>query len=820
MQNGEQPSVLLVDDTRANLVALEAVLERLEVRLVEATSGREALEHAERETFAAALLDAQMPIMDGFETAKRLRALPNGRAVPLLFMSAVHRDEQYARRAYALGAADYIVKPFDPDILRARVQSYAELFRQREASHRARMEARTRELGEAQRRLEAFERIASAALETEDLDPFLHMLATVFIEAADQADTVTILLRDGGVLVPRASIGVPEEVSSGCAIPMGEGFTGRIAATGNPQFLAGAAIGLMAESPWLRARRLRALYGVPLVHDSEVIGVAYIGSTTANEFSGPEMRLFQAMADRASWAVSRQRARGRLYAVLESAPVAISILRGRDLAREFENDAYRKLYRVRDPKTGARESAVIADYCERVVRDGVSFQLDEHPSHAPPAGMDSPDASTVSRVSLLPLRDALGRPEAVLAVGVDMTSEVNARRAIAEARKEAELANRMKDEFLATVSHELRVPLNAILGWVELARRDPKVQMDRVLATVERNARAQARILEDMMDISRIVSGRLRLELSLVDVSRVLLDAVEAVRPSADAKGIALEVRLGQGLDETAADEDRLEQVIWNVLSNAVKFTPSGGRVEVAASREESGVVVRIADTGPGIPGNFLPHIFEPFRQGDNSTARTHGGLGLGMAIAKQLVVAHGGTIQADNQPGSGAVFTIRLPLRLVPALSEPEARARDSGPVETPVQVRLDGLRVLVVDDEADSRELVRGVLQNRGAIVELVDSGRDALELLRTFRPNVLVSDIAMPHVDGFMLLRHLRNLPSHLGGATPAIALTAHARAEDRSKALSVGFESLMAKPVDAGALVSSVKDLATRVRAGVA
>ena len=753
-------------------------------------------------------------------TAKKLRALPNGRAVPLLFISAVHRDEQYARRAYALGAADYIVKPFDADILRARVQSYVELFRQREASHRARIEARTRQLGEAQRRLEAFERIASAALETEDLDPFLHMLATVFIEAADQADTVTILLRDGGVLVPRASIGVPEEVSSGCAIAIGEGFTGRIAASGSPQFLAGAAIGLMAESPWLRARRLRALYGVPLVHDSDVIGVAYIGSTTAPDFSTSEMRLFQAMVDRAAWAVSRQRARGRLYAVLEAAPVAIAILRGRELAREFENDAYRKLYRVRDSKTGHRETAVVADYCERVMRDGVSFQLDEHPSHAPPGGTEPQDATAVSRVSLLPLRDHLGRPEAVLAVGVDMTAEVLARRAIAEARKEAELANRMKDEFLATVSHELRVPLNAILGWVEVARRDPKVSIDRVLATVERNARAQARILEDMMDISRIVSGRLRLELSLVDLSRVLLDALEAVRPSADAKGIALEVRLGQGLGSTAADEDRLEQVIWNVLSNAVKFTPSGGRVEMAASKEESGVVVRVADTGPGVPEGFLPHIFEPFRQGDNSTARAHGGLGLGLAIAKQLIVAHGGTIQAENQAGSGAVFTIRLPLRLMPALTEPEQRGLDSGPVETPVQVRLDGLRVLVVDDEVDSRELVRGVLQDRGAIVELVESGRDALELLRTFRPNVLVSDIAMPHVDGFMLLRHLRNLPTHLGGATPAIALTAHARAEDRSTALSAGFESLMAKPVDVGALVSCVKELATRVRAGVA
>jgi signal transduction histidine kinase/CheY-like chemotaxis protein len=817
LQTVEQPSVLLVDDRRANLVALEAVLDRLEVRLVEATSGREALEHVERETFAAALIDAQMPVMDGFETAKRLRALPNGRAVPLLFLSAVHRDEQYARRAYALGAADYIVKPFDAAIVRARVQSYVELYRHRELAHRARMDARTRELGEAQRRLEAFERIASAALETEDLDPFLHMLTTVFIEAADLADTVTILLRDGGVLVPRASIGVPEEVANGCMIAIGEGFTGRIAATGSAQFVTGAAIGLVVESAWLRARRLRALYGVPLVHDSDVIGVAYIGSTTANEFTTSEMRLFQAMVDRASWAVARQRARGRLYAVLEAAPVAISIWRGRELAREFENEAYRTRYLVRDPKAGLQESAEVAGYCEQVIRDGSSFQLDEHPSN-PSASTGDAREGTVSRINLMPLRDALGRPEAVLAVCVDLTAEVRARRAMAEARKEAEIANRMKDEFLATLSHELRVPLSAILGWTEVARRDSKVDMERVLATIERNARAQARILEDTLDISRIVSGQLRLEVSLVDVSRLLLDAMEAVRPSADAKGIALEMRLGQGLGSTAADGDRLAQVLWNVLSNAVKFTPSGGRVEIAASRDDSAVTVRVADTGPGIPLDFLPYIFEPFRQGENSIARVHGGLGLGMAIAKQLAVAHGGTIAAENLPGSGASFTIRLPTRLLPALATPERHA-GPGPEAAPI-CHLDGLRVLVVDDEVDSRELVRGVLQSHGAVVELVESGRDALDLLRTFRPNVLVSDLAMPHLDGYALLRHLRSLPKHLGGTTPAIALTAYARAEDRTKAQSAGFEALMAKPVDAGALVSSVKDLGGRGRREIA
>jgi len=538
-------SVLVVDDTPANLVALGAVLGPLGVRIVEAHSGIEALVQVSRESFAVVLLDVQMPGMDGFEVARRIRQTATGVEVPIIFLTAIHRDEEYVRKGYASGAADYLTKPFDPDVLRARVKAFVDLFQQRE-------------------RL----RVEQVAQRTRERDDALEQLAALL--ASERA-----------------------------------------------------------------------------------------------------------------------------------------------------------------------------------------------------------------------------------------------------ARREAEIANNAKDEFLATVSHELRTPLSAILGWAVIARRQAlPPAVDRALCTIERNARTQMRIIEDVLDIGRIISGKLRLEVSATNVAEVIEAAVQVVRPAAEAKQVRLDVTIDPEVGVIAADAERLQQVAWNVLSNALKFTKKGGRVEVSASRIGSIVVFRVRDDGQGIRSEFLPYLFEPFRQADGSTTRRHGGLGLGLAIVKQLVEAHGGQITAQSGgEGQGALFTIELPARAPAVVFEPSPRApRDSEPVLTGRAVWLDGVRVLVVDDDEDTRDLVHQMLAAQGAIVSSASSAEEALNLVARSRPDVLLSDIGMPNVNGYSLIRSIRSMPEDHGGTIPAVALTAYAREGDRERAYTAGFQAHVTKPVDPDMLAAVVASLA--------
>jgi PAS domain S-box-containing protein len=379
------------------------------------------------------------------------------------------------------------------------------------------------------------------------------------------------------------------------------------------------------------------------------------------------------------------------------------------------------------------------------------------------------------------------------------------------ARSDAERANRAKDEFLATVSHELRTPLNAILGWAAMMRRKglPK-ELERGLGIIERNAQAQARLIEDMLDVSRIISGKLRLEMGTTDLQYAIGEAVEVVRPGADTKGVALSVDVESEIGTLVADPERIQQVVWNLLSNAVKFTPKGGQVHLEARRHESTVTIAVSDTGKGIAPAVLPTIFEPFRQGDASTTRLHGGLGLGLAIARQLVQAHGGTIRAESAgDGKGAKFTVELPSRSTPTFHRVVGRPLVDATHTLP---RLDGLRVLVVDDEPDARELLREALANAGAQVEEASSSAEAQQKLRSFGPDVLVSDIGMPEEDGYTLLRKIRALPAVQGGRTQALALTAYASEGDQLRAFAAGFQTHMAKPVRPGDLVTAVANLA--------
>ncbi len=388
----------------------------------------------------------------------------------------------------------------------------------------------------------------------------------------------------------------------------------------------------------------------------------------------------------------------------------------------------------------------------------------------------------------------------------------------ARLHQECQTANRLKDEFLTTLSHELRSPLNAILGWAQLLRGGlDAATAARAIETIERNALAQTRLVSDLLDGSRIITGKLRLKTRRVPLVAVVEAALEAVRVAAAAKNLQLESQLDASLTLTLGDPDRLQQVIWNLLSNAIKFTPAGGRIRVRLERVESQAQIAVSDTGSGISAEFLPYVFDRFRQADASITKSHGGLGLGLAIARHLVELHGGTVQAQSRgAGQGATFIVQLPLAPRHGRTQtwqPEfATAPATQPEDT--EPSLAGLRVLIVDDEADARELLCVILEQQEAEVISASSTREALSLLQHWRPEVLVSDIGMPGEDGYALIRQVRSLAAEQGGTIPAIALSAYAREEDRRQALEAGFQQHLTKPVEPAQLVRMVAALAAQ------
>ncbi|HEV7815995.1 MAG TPA: ATP-binding protein [Janthinobacterium sp.] len=391
------------------------------------------------------------------------------------------------------------------------------------------------------------------------------------------------------------------------------------------------------------------------------------------------------------------------------------------------------------------------------------------------------------------------------------------------AREEAERTSQMKDEFLATLSHELRTPLSAILGWAQVLRRGTRDEADlhRGLQTIERNARAQAQLIEDLLDMSRITSGKVLLEMQSMTPASVIDAAIEALRPAAEVKNIRLERDIAPDAGLIAGDPSRLQQVFWNLLSNALKFTPRDGTVKLSAHRVDDQVEIAIRDNGIGIKAEFLAHVFERFRQADASTTRKHGGLGLGLAIVKQLVEQHGGTVRAASAgEGRGACFTVQLPLAQAQGAS-PLRPAPQQAPAAPPLAgdmtLRdLSGMKVLVVDDEADARNLIKRILNDCQAEVCTAGSAAQALQLLLTEHPDVLVSDIGMPDIDGFELLTLIRALGPAKGGDLPAVALTAFARSDDRKRALDSGFLAHIAKPVEPSQLIATVANLARNER----
>jgi signal transduction histidine kinase/ActR/RegA family two-component response regulator len=384
------------------------------------------------------------------------------------------------------------------------------------------------------------------------------------------------------------------------------------------------------------------------------------------------------------------------------------------------------------------------------------------------------------------------------------------------ARERSEAASRAKDEFVAMISHEIRSPLNAILGWSQMLRRGSldKAATANALESIERNARAQAQLVSDLLDISRVITGKLRINARPVDITNSLDAALDSIRPAAEAKQIQIEVERDPYATVITGDADRLQQVFWNLLSNAVKFTPRGGRVEVNVTRIDSQLELSITDSGAGISAEFLPYIFERFTQADTTSSRHHAGLGLGLAIVRHLVELHGGTVTAESPGvGQGATFRVTLPVRVL------DIRGVKSLPDVLPVStlandIALDRIRVMVVDDEAETRDLLKIMLASHGAEVLVYASGAEALAQVDFCKPQVIVSDIGMPGQDGYTFIKKVRGLGTDVENI-PAIALTAYARAEDRMRALAAGFQMHVPKPVEASELVMVIASLVKRI-----
>ena len=540
-----------------------------------------------------------------------------------------------------------------------------------------------------------------------------------------------------------------------------------------------------------------------------VIGLSVAGAELISRYLAAQFELVGRLSERES----------RLQSYFDLALVGTAILSPHGRVLEVNNELCRILGYSSDELLGTSWNALILEE----ERQADQELLDRIAAGAIPAGWREGGLSTKhgdaihAAISLRALPGPLGQADHLIVVVQDLTERRRAEQQREEAlvreqtaRRDAEAASRAKDEFLAMVSHELRTPLTTILGWPPLLRAGRLSGEDQRHAfdAIERSGRSLAQLIDDLLDVSRIVSGKLRLAVETTDLGAALQGALDSMRLAADAKRVQLQLSLPPRPEYVLGDRDRLQQVLWNLISNAIKFTPTQGHVGVELRREDDSAVIRVRDNGNGIDPELLPHVFERFWQADATTTRRHGGLGLGLAIVRHLVELHGGTVAVDSPGlGRGAVFTVRLPRAAAPTA----AAAEDRGAVDPTMQA-LRGMRVLVVDDELDAQEVARRALELYGVEVRTAASTSEALAILERWSPAVLVSDVAMPDEDGIALIRRLRRREAEHGGHLRALAFTALARAEDRSRLLAGGFDGYVAKPVDPSELADAVAALA--------
>jgi len=692
MESEPEVRILIVDDRPDKAKSLQILIADLG-KVITVFSGREALRCLLQQDFALILLDVNMPDMDGFETAAMIRQRPSFERTPIIFITSFHDGDNHASRGYSLGAVDYILAPVIPDVLRAKVSVFADLYRKtHEVKRRAEerllllQEQAARSLAEDNERRAIFlasaSRVLGASMDTTQLLGSLTKLI-----AQRFADWCCIDLQgEDGLLKRRACSKTADDSAANLVLPA-------------------------------RDWPINAEQNALLISDAR--NIAMLPQEIRNTVG--ELKIDSLL-------IAPVHARGQKMGYL-------ILARERDSQRRFDN----------------LDAATAEDLAQRI---GIALV------HA-----------TIYH--------------------------------------EAQEANRIKDEFLAVVSHELRTPLTPVLGWTKILSSNsldtPTIK--RGLDVIDRNIKAQSKLIDDLLDISRIITGKLRLNLRKVELHRVILTAIDSLRPAALAKSIALETQIDERID-IVVDPSRLQQVLWNLIFNAIKFTPAQGTIKIDCRQVNQQAEIVVSDTGRGISPRFLPFVFDRFRQADSSSTRSDGGLGIGLSITQQIVELHGGTVSvASAGEGKGAVFTVRLPLAIPEAALDlapttPLVAQYDSGRE----QPALDKLHILVVDDNGDARDLLTMLLEQAGARVTAMESAQAGLAVLNEQPVDLLLCDLAMPNEDGFQMIRKVRVHPR--GQNLPSIALSAYCREQDVQAALKSGFNQHIAKPIEPGELFSSI------------
>jgi len=753
-EKGEEPetiqkaNVLLVDDKAENLLALESVLDELNQNLVRVTSAREALRHLLIEDFALILLDVQMPGLSGFELAELIRERERTQHTPIIFISAESIHEQNIFKGYSLGAVDYLTKPFEPEILKSKVRFFSRLFLQKD---KIRQQAHA--LSEANTRLDDL----NAALEervrlrTLELEKANHELGT---EVDERRKSEARLATEHGVtralaLAPSVEAAMPTVLRT---------------------FIDNMGVAVAARWEISKDGHSISCTNVEVAPDKVNSAATFVSET--KKLSLP----FGSGLPGQVWAVK--------------APIWLAdTVRAENFTRARYVASAGLYSAIGFPIKTSGEVAGVIELFAMELSGSDQKVLDMLEA------VGSEIGQFIQRKQIEAERENLLQREKLL-------------------REEAETANRMKDEFLATLSHELRTPLNSILGWSQIILGD-MVDADGLktaLETIHRNATAQAQLIEELLEASRLITGKILLNLEPTELVPVVENAIDIVRPRAAAKNIEIKTSFESDLTRITSDSTRLQQMVWNLLTNAIKFTPNAGRIDVKTELKGNNVRVIITDSGIGISPEFLPFVFDRFRQQDSTSTRKHDGLGLGLAIVRHIAELHGGEVSAESDgEGKGSTFIITLPVVQSSKAIETAHPEKEESNGKKPIAESLEGILIHVVDDDLDACNLLKFAFGLRGANVKTSNSASEAFSSIEKEPPDILLADINMPDEDGYSLIKRIKVMSSEKGADFPAIALTAMARVEDSDRAIAAGFSRHVPKPVEIDELANTIQEL---------